>query len=40
MVVEVRMVVTSGQEGVRFDWEGGTKEASEVLGNVLFPAGR
>lgn len=35
MVMKVRMVVMSGCGGVCFDWEGGRKESSEVLGNVL-----
>lgn len=39
MVVEARMVVTSGRGEVCFYWERGTKEPSEVLRNVLFPAG-
>lgn len=40
MVIEGGMVVPSGQGGLCSAWEGGTKEPSEVLGNVLFLPGR
>lgn len=40
MAIEGGMVVTSGQGGLCSAWEGGTKEPSEVLGNVLFLPGR